>query len=593
MSDFLNQFKNENYQQEMDNVQENTEPTLQEAESTPPLSQEVESPESPGQEGESNFDLATFERDFTNTSLADSISDGSKSDDEKIAEILMAINVSEAFDEEEEETIAIDFGQDDEAYEDLPEEEEAEPADDEDYENLMVEDEEDYSDNLSAAERAMRDTEIIVPVAADRIKEREPYDRGEVKRRRQSSPRSKISSPDHEVVRDTKHNKRKTTRFLLTLFVIIGALVAGFYFYWMTTQVEVPNLVGTSLTDHRNWELTNRITFEVTEQYSLEFDEGVIMSQGNLPGSHIRPGSVLRVTVSQGPDPNEHIILPNFYEMTTAEVRDWVREYRLRNVNINEEYNDIVPEGRFIRMEFVDRTVTADTYTRQDGLLIFMSRGIEILPENIPVPNFVGRTLADVEEWARQHDIDVHVIETASNTVPPDSIIAQNIEPRTLVARESDITITISLGPAVVVPNFATMTATEAAAFPGELQVIVRHRYHATVAYGQLISQSEEPGTELIGTGLEVVVTYSLGRPFLESLIGQSENVVPEIFHSFTSQGADITYTIIYMDSHLPRGQIVDMSRYNQWMEMEDHVNIWVSRGNLPPPPPPTNNDND
>ena len=576
MSDFLNQFKNENYQQDMDNATENMEETPQEVE----------------QEIENNFDIATFERDFTNESLADSIRDGSKSDDEKIAEILMAINVSEAFDDLDEEEVATNFQQEEEEL--LPEDQDEygesspdeEYADDEDYQSVMIEDDEDYTGHLSAAERAMRDTEAI-PIMSRPRRDRGSYDNNEA-RRRQRSSRAKIASPDHEVVRDSRHHTRKMARFLITAVIILATLGAAFYFYWMNSQVEVPDLVGTPIADQRNWALTNRITFETTEEFSLEFDDGVVMSQGSIPGSHIRPGSVLRVTVSLGPDPEERIILPNFYEMTTADVRDWIREYRLRNVNINEEYNDTVPEGRFIRMEFVDRTVTAENYTRQDGLLIFMSRGVEVLPENIPVPNFVGRTLADVEEWARQHDIDVHVIEAASNTVPPDSIIDQNIEPRTLVARESDITITISLGPAVVIPNFATMTAEEAAAFPGELQVIVRHRYHATIAFGQLIEQSEEPGTELVGTGLEVEVTYSLGRPFLESLIGESENGIPEIFHNFTSRGANITYTVIYMDSHLPRGQIVEMSRYNQWMEMDDHVNIWVSLGNLPPPAPAT-----
>ena len=561
MSNFLNKFKNENYQQDMDDNQQDTMDNQQEV--------------------ESNTDPASFGSEFVNQSLADSINEGNKSEDEKSAEILMALNVSEAFDElDDEEDIATPA----EDYEDLPEDDSMDLS-----ESVFDEsDDEDYTDNLSAAERAMRETEIIMPISSDSERDTESFDSTEVKRRHRSSPRPKIAPIDHEVVRDARHGKRKMTRFLVTALIILITVGAVFYFYWMNTQVEVPNLVGTTLAEQRNWALTNNITFEPTEEYSLEFAREVIMSQGNTPGSHIRPGSVLRVTVSLGPDPNERIELPNFYGLSTAEVREWIEENHLPSVNINLEYNDIIPEGRFIRKEFTVGGVTAENFTRQDGLLIFMSRGMEILPENIPVPNFVGRTLADVEEWARQHDIDVHVVEATSNTVPPESIISQNIEPRTLVARESDITITISLGPAVIVPDFSTMTAEEAAAFPGELLVIVRNRYHATIGYGELIYQSEEPGTELVGAGIEVEVYYSLGRPFLENLIGESESVIPEIFFDFTSHGADIVYYVIYVDSHLPRGQIVEMSKYNQWMEMVDYVNIWVSRGNLPPPPPPT-----
>ena len=597
MSNFLNQFKNENYQQDMDENQE--------------------SMANPQEEGDSNTDSTSFGKEYVNQSLAASINEGNKSEDEKIAEILMALNVSEAFDDlDDEEDIAPAEPGAEENVEEFPGEDsddfsestpdEGEDDDpfaqgagsiifptDEDDEHMDAEDDEDYIDNLSAAERAMRETEIIMPVSSESERDTESFDSDEVKRRHRSSPRAKIAPTDHQVVRDTKHGKRKMVRFLVTAFIILAIAGAGFFAYWMNSRVEVPDFVGSTIAEQRNWELTNRVTLEVTEEFSLEFDKDVIMAQDKPPGSHVRRGDVLRLTVSQGADPNERIVLPDFEQMTIIEVREWIEEYRLNNVNVNEEYNDVVPEGRFIRMEFPQTGVTAENYTRGDGLLLFMSRGIEVLPENIPVPNFVGRTKADVETWAREHDITVHVVEATSATVAVDSIISQNIEPRTMVARESDITITVSLGPSVIVPNFATMTMEEAENYP-DLKVVVRKRFHGTLPFGELIYQSEEPGTELIGEGAEVVVYFSLGRPFIESLVGKSENVVPAIFYDFTSQGADISYYIIYVDSHLPRGEIVEMSKFNQWLYMEDYVNIWVSRGNLPPPPtPPTPPDND
>jgi serine/threonine-protein kinase len=161
-----------------------------------------------------------------------------------------------------------------------------------------------------------------------------------------------------------------------------------------------------------------------------------------------------------------------------------------------------------------------------------------------------------------------------------------------MVARESEITITVSLGPAVIVPNFNYMTMEEAREFP-DLRVIIRNRYHAYISFGQLLYQSEEPGTELIGEDAEIVVYFSLGRPFIENIIGRSQNTIPELFYNFVSQGANISYTVIEIDSHLPRGQITDASRFNQWLSMDDHVYIWVSRGNLPPPGDNDNNDDD
>ena len=599
MSDFLNQFRKENYQHE--------------------------------DEG-SNYATAPQD-EGSDTGFEDDNLEREKTEEEKIAEILMALNASETIHEiEEDEAVGDIVEQMDETiysteesigeysesenYYYAPEEGEDyvydtygvyedDPTDsnkdyDDVYEDEPIPPEIDYHDdledveignalafgnNLSAAERAMRERGNTSLQHFNSFNDTEAFSPREVNRRnRMPSPSTRISSVDHQVVRDTKHHKRQMFRIFFTSFIILAIVAAGFFIHWNSNQVEVPNFVGTPVSGARNWELTNRITFEINQVFSLEYDDGIIMVQESTPGTHIRRGGVFRITVSLGPNPEEHIILPHFETMNTSQIREWSAQYRMRNININEEYSDTIEAGRFIRMEFIGHA-TRETFRRQDGLLIFMSRGEEVLPANIPVPNFVGRTKADVEEWARQHDITVHYTESVSNTVAVNMIISQSIGARELVSRESEITITISLGAAVIVPNFAAMNMEEAAAYP-DLRVISRRRYHGTIPYGQLIYQSEEPGTELIGENVEVVVYYSLGRPFIENLIGRSENVIPSTFYSFTSQGASITYNIIYIDSHLPRGQITDMSRFNEWLGMEDHVNIWVSRGNLPPPEP-------
>jgi len=603
MSDFLNQFRKENYQHK----------------------------------DEGNDYATAPQNERSDTAIENDNLEREKTEDEKIAEILMALNVSETIHEIEEEDETVHdmiehmdetIHSSDESIGDYSESEGEnyyyEPDDaedyvydsygvykddpigsDEDYEDAYEDDSDDsevdyhddledvgignalvFGDNLSAAERAMRERENTSLQHFNSFNDTEAFSTREVNRRnRVPSRNSRIPSVDHQVVRDTKHHKRQMFRIFFTSFIILAIVAAGLFIYWNNDHVEVPNFVGTPVSAARNWELTNRITFEANHVYSLEYDDGIIMVQESAPGTRIRRGGVFRITVSLGPNPDEHITLPHFETMTMAQIREWSAQYRMRNININEEYSDTVEAGRFIRMEFVGQGVTRENFRRQDVLRIYMSRGEEVFPANIPVPNFVGRTLPDVEEWAGPHDITVHYTESVSSTVAVGMIISQSIGARELVARESEITITISLGAAVIVPNFATMSMEEAVAYP-DLRVISRRRFHGTVPYGHLIYQSEEPGTELIGDNNEVMVYYSLGRPFIENLIGRSENVIPSTFYNFTSQGANITYNIIYIDSHLPRGQITDMSRFNEWLAMDDHVNLWVSRGNLPEPEP-------
>jgi serine/threonine-protein kinase len=395
--------------------------------------------------------------------------------------------------------------------------------------------------------------------------------------------KSRIPTPEHAVVKDTKHHTRQMTRYALITFTILAILAAGAAIFYFTNRVEIPDFEGRPIAEARNWEISNRITFEVTSEFNLEYADGVVISQNVAPGSHLFRGGVLPITVSLGADPDELITLPNFNEMDITEVRAWRTDLRMLNVIINEEYSETVDNGSFIRQEFVDRAMTAENYRRRDGLIIVMSRGEEVVVANIPMSNFSGRLRGDVEEWARQHDIEVTFDEAISNTVPAGTVMSQSVAPRVLVARESTLLITLSLGPAVIVPDFAPMTIEEATAFPG-LSVITRRRFSDSVPFGRLISQSEPPGTELIGEVSRVTVTYSLGRPFLENLITQSESVLPEIFYNFTSQGVNVTYSINRVDSWYPRGQILNMSKYSEWLDMTDHIYIWVSRGNLNPP---------
>jgi len=411
-----------------------------------------------------------------------------------------------------------------------------------------------------------------------RLQDSLPDDRAE------ANTKQKIKGAAHEIKADDKHHKRKLVRYAIVAVSILAFCLLAFGIFFLANRVVVQDFVGISVTEARTWGISNRITIETTEEFTLEAESGIVMSQDRAPDSSMQRGGVLRLVVSQGPDPDERIELPDFNEMTTAEVRQWRQDVAALNANINEEYSDDVEQHHFIRAEFTDSTVTTQTYTRADGLLIYMSRGAETLEANIVVPNFMGQSKQEVEMWAEENSVDVVFAEAASDDIPEGHVVKQSIEPRERIARDADLIITLSLGRFVTVPNFHNLSQEEAGMVPG-LELIIRQRFSTTVAFGRLISQSVSAGTEVQADTTQVTVTYSLGRPYLEDLRGQSESVLAEYFFSFTSQGANITYTVVYVDSHEPRGSIVAMSKYAQFLGLQDHITISVSRGNLTPPP--------
>jgi serine/threonine-protein kinase len=145
------------------------------------------------------------------------------------------------------------------------------------------------------------------------------------------------------------------------------------------------------------------------------------------------------------------------------------------------------------------------------------------------------------------------------------------------------MTITLSRGTSITIPDFSGTSEEEAMQYEG-LEITAMHRYHENVPFGILISQSIAAGEVIIGETPDITLTFSLGRPFLEDLTGTSEGVLAERFHQFNSRGANITYTVVHVNSWLPRGQVVDITRRGEHLGMSEHVTIWVSLENMTPP---------
>lgn len=389
-----------------------------------------------------------------------------------------------------------------------------------------------------------------------------------------------ITAPEHVVEVDNSYHKRKLIRYGVIGGIALIVCIFIFLIVRMMNQVEVRDFTGVSINEARTWAMQNGITIEDTFEFDLEQDENNIIDQDREPGSRMQRGSVLRLTVSKGADPDELIELPDFAQMTFQEIQLWMQGLRL-NATIQREYSTEVPDNEFIRKEFANDTVTADNYRRSDRLTIFISRGVQY----VQVPNFreePNNTQTSVETWATQNGITVNFQEEPSSEIEPGFVISQSVQPGGRITSEDTLTVVISGGQTVTVPDFNTIPEDEWGTTG--LTVNARRRYHAEVPFGHVIYQSEAPGTELFGNAPEITVIFSRGLPYMDSMIGSSQSEIPQVFFDFRTRGANITYTIRNVDSSEPRGQIVAMSRHGEWLRMTDHVTFDVSRGNMTPP---------
>ncbi len=396
-----------------------------------------------------------------------------------------------------------------------------------------------------------------------------------------TEPIEEISDDLHEVSIDPEYQKKQRNKKIIMGVSGIVILIIGYTLYYQMTHVKMPDFADKSIIDVKKWANDNRMELEVKQGYSLKEEANVVMKQDVNSGKNVKKGQVIKFTISEGPNPEEVIKLPDFKKLSQEEANQFVTKNKAENLNILTEYSDKIEKGKFTKVEFSDKEVTADTYKRRDSVNLYYSKGKETFEKNITVPDFTGKMKNEVEEWANKNGVAMTYEEADSDKVEEGKILSQNIEKNKKIAKHDKMTVKVSVGKAAVVPNFADYSAENAQGAVEGLEVSVKQVFADNIPYGQVISQSVEAGTRLTGKDSKSVkVVYSYGQPYIKSYFGQLEGDIPKlIYDDFNSKGANITYGIYYMDSDQEKGQIVKMNLYNQYIASNAYITFGISNG--------------
>ena len=399
----------------------------------------------------------------------------------------------------------------------------------------------------------------------------------------------------HEIEIDPEYQKKQRNKRIMIVVGSVVTVVACYLIYFQMTRVKMPDFVDKSITDVRKWATENRMEIDMKPAYSLKIESNDVMKQNVSPGKKIKKGSTIVLTVSDGADPEEVIPLPDFKSMSEPEVQAFVEENKAENLSIMSEYSDKVEKGKYIRSEFSNKEVTADTYRRRDSVNVYFSKGVEVFEKDIAVPDFTGKMKSDVEEWVSKNSIKMTYEEVDSDKVEEGKIISQSIEKNKKIAKHDKMTVKVSLGKAIVVPNFSNYSAETGPTAVEGLEVVVQQVFSDSVPYGKLISQSVEAGTKLTEKNKKTInVTYSYGQPYIKSYFGQLEGDIPKaIYDDFNSKGANITYDVYYVDSDQEKGTVVKMSAYNQYIASNTYLTFGISNGKNAPAPTSSGDEED
>ena len=314
-----------------------------------------------------------------------------------------------------------------------------------------------------------------------------------------------------------KSNNRKTIPV-----VIIGTLLIIFYSTFnilnklniinLPKENYVLNFYNTPLSDIYKFKETNNIDIIEVYEYSDTIPEYHIISQDVTPYTLVKNINKITVIISKGPDFNKEIVVPSFTGMKYDDVIKYLEENYLNNVEISFE-NSNNPIDTVIYQE------GSGTRRRNDLIKLTFSKG-EIVPINII--DFTNQSLLSATSWLTKNGFKYELIYEYSENINKNYIISQNTVNEVKNPETDVITLTVSKGKTIKVPDLTKMSVEEINKWIMEngLKVTYSESYNETISLGNIISANVKTD-DIIETGSEIEIVISKGRlemPKVESI---------------------------------------------------------------------------
>lgn len=328
-----------------------------------------------------------------------------------------------------------------------------------------------------------------------------------------------LESFQEEKVEHIEKPKRHIKKSVwVTLAILLVVALGAIYWFFLAPKIEMPNFVGKKVGDVSAWVSQYEIEkskVAMTEEYSLEYDKDVIISQSVDEGKKIKKSTPLNFVVSKGADPDESIEVPDLESMSEDEIRTWISDNKLSKTKVNQQYSSTVEKGVVISVDFSksDR----ENFTRASSLIINVSRGPEPAG-TVSVQDFVNKTYSEVEAWAKQKKVEVEKVEAFSDSIVAGNVISQSIASGELLKADEKLTVTVSKGKGVTIPNLVgydkvMLETWTAEASKASISIVKREVYNEA-AEGSVVGQDVKAGTQL-GNGDVLVLTVSKYLPIL------------------------------------------------------------------------------
>lgn len=299
--------------------------------------------------------------------------------------------------------------------------------------------------------------------------------------------------------------------------------------------LEMKDLKNKTLFEATLWLKRNGINYKLKYEFNDKIKRANIISQSELKDTIITPlDSIITLIVSKG----KEIKIPNFDKMEIEEITKWVIDNNLK-IKYSDEYHNEIPIGKLIKSNYKENDIVEEETTIE----LIVSKG------QLKLPSF--KSLTDLRNWTSTYNINIIEKYEYNDKIKKGNIIKFSHEENSIISPTDTITVYISDGLPITIPNFNGKHKDNIRSTCSKLGLNCTFFYekYSNLNKDVALSQNKKSGSTVIqGTYINIGLSRGIAKKFTieisESLLafGDADGTINSLKNYFTKNYPGVTF---------------------------------------------------
>ncbi|MGL5541071.1 MAG: PASTA domain-containing protein, partial [Erysipelotrichaceae bacterium] len=302
--------------------------------------------------------------------------------------------------------------------------------------------------------------------------------------------------------------------------------------------VELIDFTNQSVREASNWLKRYGIGYSITYDFSKDVARGHIISQSIAAKQSVDPyHDKLTLVVSKGVE----VVIPDFATMSKDDILRWAIDAKV-NVSFSDAYDDTQPEGKVI-----SANVKKDDKVEEGATIkVVLSKGPIVMED---FANY-----AAFKKWASQYNINYNEVVEYSTSVAKGEAIRYSVAAGTVLKNNQGITVTLSQGAPVVIPNFIGKSKSAIASQCNSIGLACSFVYggYNSAAKDTAIAQNKTAGASVVsGTGVTITLSSGPAQSYTLVIqeswlqIGSASGTIASLRNQFASRYPGVSFQFV------------------------------------------------